>query len=151
MLLNRQHIALKSTRTLGAIISLITLLLIFQWSSTHIHLPTSHHHDGDSHSHSTLIHQHSVDNHHPDAIDVASPHGVTTHAMAVHGVVDLDAPCTQAQHSAFKQLVCLPLLTSIVVHTRYIALPVWQDEAAQAYQSFLTYHPLGLRAPPVLS
>ena len=126
--------------------SLITALLLLQWSATHIHLASEH--DSAHHQHEITTHQHHLVSHHTNVIDVAS---VTLSDADSHKIVELEHVCTQF-HGKLGQLITVIASGSWDVLERNVSSKSLITSYQQnIYQTYHQYTSIRLRAPPLVS
>ena len=130
------------------LVSLITVFLFLQWSSTHIHLAGEHEHNSDQHQHQVTTHQHQLTSHHIDAIDIASD--TLSHADN-HKVVDLEYVCTQFHSKQGKLFTVIPSTLWNILERKISSNSVVASYRHSRYQSYHQYTSIRLRAPPLSS
>lgn len=128
--------------------SLITALLLLQWSSTHIHLAGEHEHHGDQHQHSVTAHQHQLASQHENVIDSADD---TLSHIDNNKVVELEYVCTQCQGNLSHLFAVIPTTAWKSFEQQTLLKQSLTTYKPETYQSYNQYTSIRLRAPPVIS
>ena len=135
---------IKTYSTNVIALCLITVLVMLQWSATHIHLAEQHDHAGHSHKHYSQTHTHYTPNHHTDNIE--PPHSTDN-----NNIVEIDNDCTSPGWKNFTDLLAISDSNNYQRLLVTKAVSVQCSELSTNKQSYITYSTTQLRAPPHIS